>query len=71
MRDNDPPPVRFETLAPGMFVGEVITAPEITPLLHAARERGCGIQTGVAMFEASVQLMFDFFTGADGRRPAF
>lgn len=63
MREDDPPPVRFETLAPPMFVGEVITAPEITPLLRAARARGCGIQTGVAMFEASVQLMFDFFTG--------
>jgi len=31
--------------------------------LRAARERGCGIQTGAAMFEASVRLMFDFFTG--------
>jgi shikimate dehydrogenase len=46
-----------------MFVGDVITAPEMTPLLAAARARGCAISTGVAMFEASVQLMFDFFTG--------
>jgi shikimate dehydrogenase len=51
-------------LAPQMFVGDVVTAPEMTPLLRAARERGCGIQTGVAMFEASVGLMFDFFTAA-------
>jgi shikimate dehydrogenase len=64
MRDGDTPPVIFDKLAPHMFVGDVITAPEITPLLHAARERGCAIQTGVAMFEASVQLMFDFFIAA-------
>jgi len=35
----------------------------MTPLLIAARARGCGVSTGVAMFEESVQLMFDFFTG--------
>ncbi|MGN6572677.1 MAG: shikimate dehydrogenase family protein, partial [Pseudolabrys sp.] len=64
MRAGDTPPVTFETLAPGMFVGEVITAPEMTPLLVAARAHGCGISTGVAMFEASVRLMFDFFTAA-------
>lgn len=63
MRADDVPPVMFEKLAPGMFVGDVITAPEMTPLLLAARARGCGISTGVAMFEQSVQLMFDFFTG--------
>ena len=64
MRDGDAPPIDLDKLTPGMFVGEVITAPEMTPLLRAARERGCGIQTGVAMFEASVSLMFDFFTAA-------
>jgi len=63
MRDGDAPPVDLDRLTPHMFVGDVITAPEMTPLLRAARERGCGIQTGVAMFEASVGLMFDFFTG--------
>lgn len=62
MRAGDVPPVLFEKLVPGMFVADVITAPEMTPLLLAARARGCGISTGVAMFEASVQLMFDFFT---------
>ena len=64
MRDGDTPPVMFEKLAPGMFVGDVITAPEITPLLDAARARGCGISTGVAMFEASVALMLNFFVEA-------
>ena len=64
MREDDAPPVMLDRLAPHMFVGDVVTAPEITPLLRAARKRGCGIQTGIAMFEASVQLMFDFFTSA-------
>ncbi len=64
MREGDVPPVLLGKLAPQMFVGDVVTAPEMTPLLRAARERGCGIQTGVAMFEASVGLMFDFFTAA-------
>ena len=68
MRDGDAPPVDFDRLAPHMFVGDVITAPEMTPLLRAARERGCGIQTGIAMFEASVGLMFDFFTAARRER---
>jgi shikimate dehydrogenase len=62
MREDDVPPVMLDKLTPGIFVGEVITAPEITPLLRAAQARGCGTQTGIAMFEASVQLMFDFFT---------
>jgi shikimate dehydrogenase len=64
MRDGDEPPVMFDRLAPYMFVGDVITVPEMTPLLRAAHECGCSIQTGVAMFEASVHLMFDFFTAA-------
>lgn len=67
MRDDDAPPIMLDKLSPHMFVGDVITAPEITPLLRAARERGCGIQTGVAMFEASVQLMLDFFTSTTAR----
>jgi len=64
MREDDVPPVMLEKLTAGMFVGEVITEPEITPLLRAARARGCGFHSGIAMFEASVQLMFDFFTAA-------
>jgi shikimate 5-dehydrogenase len=35
--------------------------PEVTPLLAAAQERGCGTQTGIGMFESSIELMADFF----------
>ena len=60
MRPEDPLPVRVERLAPGMFVGDVITAPEVTPLLHAARQAGCVTQTGVAMFQGVLQRMIAF-----------
>lgn len=61
MREDDAPPVLLDRLQPNMFVGDVITVPEMTPLLHAAQARGCGIQTGVGMFRASVALMLKFF----------
>jgi shikimate dehydrogenase len=61
MREGDPVPVEVDTLSPSTFVGDVITMPEVTPLLAAARERGCGTQTGVGMFESSIELMADFF----------
>jgi len=30
-------------------VADVVTSPEITPLLEQARERGCAVQTGAQM----------------------
>ena len=47
-----------------MFVADVITAPEETPLLRAARALGCGTQTGVGMFLAQVEVIADFLLGA-------
>lgn len=58
---NDPIPIEIRALSPPTFVGDVVTVPEVTPLLAAARERGCGIQTGVGMFVNSIELMADFF----------
>ncbi|MBM3567906.1 MAG: shikimate dehydrogenase [Alphaproteobacteria bacterium] len=65
MRADDPLPVQGDKLRPGMFVGEVITLPEVTPLLAAARALGCATATGVDMFEASIALMLAFFTAGD------
>lgn len=62
MREGDVPPVLLDRLQPSMFAGDVITAPEITPFLEAARAKGCRIQTGVGMFDANTVLMLDFFT---------
>lgn len=65
MRAGDPLPVDIAGLTPAMFVADVITVPEVTPLLQAARGAGCGTQTGVGMFAAVAQLMVDFLV-ADG-----
>jgi shikimate dehydrogenase len=59
--------VRADRLDPGTFVGDVITAPEVTPLIAAARARGCLTSTGVAMFRAQAALIVDWFLEA---RPA-
>ena len=67
MRAGEPYPVEVARLAPGMFVGDVITVPEVTPLLTAARERGCGTQTGVGMF-AEVQALMVAFLLEAGRQ---
>ncbi|HTO64824.1 MAG TPA: shikimate dehydrogenase [Bradyrhizobium sp.] len=63
MKADDPLPLDIACLAATTFVGDVITVPEITPLLAAARDRGCRIQTGVGMFESNIGLMADFFEG--------
>jgi shikimate dehydrogenase len=67
MREADPLPVRADRLGPGTFVGDVITAPEVTPLIAAARARGCPTSTGVAMFRTQAALIVDWFLEA---RPA-
>jgi shikimate 5-dehydrogenase len=63
MRADDPLPLELAGLDAATFVGDVITVPEITPLLRAAQERGCRIQTGVGMFVSNVGLIADFFEG--------
>ena len=63
MRPDDPLPFRTDGLDRHMFVGDVITSPEVTPLLAAARRAGCGTTTGVDMFNAALALMVDFMTG--------
>jgi shikimate dehydrogenase len=63
MRPEDQPPVLLDRLDRRMFVADVITAPEETPLLGAARALGCGTQTGVGMFLAQVEVITDFLLG--------
>lgn len=71
MTPGDSLPVLADQLSPHTFVGDVITAPEITPLLAAARSLGCRTQTGIGMVTAAVELMLDFFGAgeATGARP--
>jgi shikimate dehydrogenase len=63
MRPDDPIPVPAARLRAQMFVADVITAPEVTPLLAAARALGCGTSTGLDMFAAQVDLIADFLLG--------
>jgi shikimate dehydrogenase len=60
MRMDDPLPVRTDRLTASMTVGEVITAPEQTPLLASARVAGCRTSTGIDMFNAGRDLIVDF-----------
>ena len=64
MRPGDPLPFDAGLLEPGQFVGEVVTKPPLTPLLQAARARGCRASTGSMMVEAQAELMADFLTAA-------
>lgn len=65
MRDGDPLPFDVSHLSRSAFVGDVITAPAVTPLIEAARRIGCHTQVGVGMFAAVCERMVDFLV-ADG-----
>ncbi len=63
MKETDPYPLDVDKLTPNMFVGCVITAPAITPLIAAARAKGCGTVIGAQMFGRVRDLMVDFLLG--------
>lgn len=69
MRAGDPSPVDLDAIGPAMFVGDVITAPEMTPLLLAARAADCRFQTGIGMHDASLDLLRDFYFPPARKRP--
>ncbi|SFP26796.1 shikimate dehydrogenase [Variovorax sp. 770b2] len=61
MSPSDTLPVDAALLEPSAFVGDVVTVPEVTPLLAIARERGCPTMTGMGMFEAVRDGIVDFY----------
>jgi shikimate 5-dehydrogenase len=63
MKANDPYPVDVMLLRPDMFVGCVITSPEVSPVVEAARRLGCRTSIGADMYAAEQQLMLDFLLG--------
>jgi len=63
MRAGDPLPVAAQHLTPAQTVASAVTKPEITPLLAAARERGCTTMSGQGMFDAQAVLLVDTLTG--------
>ena len=46
------------------FVADIITMPLLTPLLAAAKARGCGTQNGQDMFNAQGDFITQFLLGA-------
>jgi shikimate dehydrogenase len=61
MNADDPLPLDVKRLAPTTFVGEVVMKQEVTPLLRAAREKGCRTQIGTEMLFEQIPLYLDFF----------
>ena len=61
MNASDALPVDVTRLAPSTFVGEVVMKQEITPLLEAARARGCRYQVGTDMLFEMIPAYLEFF----------
>jgi shikimate dehydrogenase len=57
---GDPLPIDVARLAATTFVGDVVTKPPLTPLIEAARARGCPTVTGTQMFERVCDRMVEF-----------
>ena len=60
MQADDPLPIDIAKLQATTFVACVITIPAVTPLIGAARRRGCPTSTGTDMYQASEGSMLDF-----------
>jgi shikimate dehydrogenase len=61
MKPGDPLPFDASRLSPETFVGEVVMKTEITPLLEAARARGCRYQVGTDMLFEMIPPYLEFF----------
>lgn len=61
MQPIDPLPLDPAKLSPDMFVGEVVMKEEYTPLLRAARARGCTVQVGTDMLFEMIPAYLEFF----------
>jgi shikimate dehydrogenase len=65
MQEGDPLPVEVARLAPSAYCGCVITRPETSPFIAAARQLGCVTATGTDMYWQHQGIMVDFLLGAD------
>ena len=61
MKPGDPLPFDVSRLSPDTFVGEVVMKQEITPLLQAAKDRGCRYQIGTDMLFEMIPAYLEFF----------
>ncbi len=60
MRAGDPLPFPVDAIERHAFVGDVVTMPEVPPLIEQARTKGCRTSNGVAMFLQVRDLMVDY-----------
>jgi shikimate dehydrogenase len=61
MKDDDPLPFDIDRIAPTTFVGEVVMKAEYTPLLRAAKDKGCSVQVGTDMLFEMIPAYLEFF----------
>ncbi|QDL37911.1 shikimate dehydrogenase family protein [Rhodoferax sediminis] len=61
MKDGDALPFDIDRIDPQTFVGEVVMKAEYTPLLRAARAKGCAVQVGTDMLFEMIPAYLEFF----------
>lgn len=61
MKEDDPLPFDVARISPETFVGEVVMKSEYTPLLRAARDKGCAVQVGTDMLFEMIPAYLEFF----------
>jgi len=61
MKEGDRLPVDIDRIDPGAFIGEVVMREEYTPLLRAARAKGCAVQVGADMLFEMIPTYLEFF----------
>jgi len=61
MKDSDPLPFDMSKVDASTFVGEVVMKSEITPLLAAAKAKGCAYQLGTDMLYEMIPAYLEFF----------
>jgi shikimate dehydrogenase len=61
MKDSDPLPFDIDRISPDTFVGEVVMKSEYTPLLRAAKDKGCEVQVGTDMLFEMIPAYLEFF----------
>lgn len=64
MKEGDPHPIDWTKFTAQQFVGCVITAPAVPPMIAAARAKGCNTLTGADMFARVRDLMVQFLLEA-------
>ena len=54
-------PVDPAKVTGNMFISDVVSLPEQTPLLRVAADKGCGFSRGIDMFNEELSLITDFW----------